>query len=221
MHDIHYKPLSGSDNIWSSICWLITHLSEANNSCLFFLFSESEDEDMTNVPKKSLQSFKEPDFYVCRKASQPVPFYTAPIANKLVGSHFNWSKTGLWKVHRIIKDSSVSISCISQCHLFLNASFPVYILQWVLQKGKYYQQTKKLERRPPMSLSIFYDWEKLLILCSRVLIYPWWISGGVSISKAKLDRLLPGQYLNNNIIEFGLKWCVHSQEVPSHHLRFI
>ncbi|PBK60348.1 hypothetical protein ARMSODRAFT_898133, partial [Armillaria solidipes] len=45
-----------------------------------------------------------------------------------------------------------------------------------------------------------------------VLIYPWWISGGVSISKAELDRLSPGQYLNDNIIEFGLKRYVHFLE---------
>ncbi len=104
-HDIHYKPLGGSDNIWSSICWLITRLSEANNSRLFFLFSESEDEDTTNVPENSQQSFKEPDSYACRKASQPVPFYTAPMANKPVGSHFGWSKTGLRKVYWIIRAS--------------------------------------------------------------------------------------------------------------------
>ncbi len=67
MHDIHYKPLGGSDNIWSSICWLITCLSEASNPHLFFLFSESEDED---TPENSPQSSEELDFYVCRKASK-------------------------------------------------------------------------------------------------------------------------------------------------------
>lgn len=105
MHDIHYKPLGGSDNIWSSICWLITRLQEANNPHLFFLFSESEDEDMTNVPENSLQSSEDPDFYACQKISQPVPFYTAPMGNKPVGSHFGWSKTGLWKGYQIIRTS--------------------------------------------------------------------------------------------------------------------
>ncbi|PBK60337.1 hypothetical protein ARMSODRAFT_1068680 [Armillaria solidipes] len=69
MHDTHYKPL------------------KPNNPRLFFLFSE-EDENTTNAPENSPQSSEEPDFRVCRKASQPVPFHRGPIAKKPVGSHW-------------------------------------------------------------------------------------------------------------------------------------
>ncbi|PBK59866.1 hypothetical protein ARMSODRAFT_1027064 [Armillaria solidipes] len=69
MHDTHYKPL------------------KPNNPRLFFLFLE-EDENTTNAPENSPQSSEEPDFHVCRKASQPVPFHRGPIAKKPVGSHW-------------------------------------------------------------------------------------------------------------------------------------
>ncbi|KAG7443142.1 cysteine proteinase [Guyanagaster necrorhizus] len=38
-----------------------------------------------------------------------------------------------------------------------------------------------------------------------VLVYPWGTTGGVNLSKSDLNRLRPGEYLNDNLIELGLK----------------
>ncbi|KAK0224389.1 hypothetical protein EDD85DRAFT_959521 [Armillaria nabsnona] len=38
-----------------------------------------------------------------------------------------------------------------------------------------------------------------------MLEYPWGISGGVSIKREDFDCLKPGVYLNDNLIEFGLR----------------
>ncbi len=39
-----------------------------------------------------------------------------------------------------------------------------------------------------------------------MLEYPWGITGGVSIKREDFDRLKPGVYLNDNLIEFGLRY---------------
>ncbi|KAK0188169.1 hypothetical protein F5146DRAFT_1141619 [Armillaria mellea] len=38
-----------------------------------------------------------------------------------------------------------------------------------------------------------------------ILVYPWGTTGGVNLSKSDLNRLKPGEYLNDNLIELGLK----------------
>ncbi|KAK0487323.1 hypothetical protein IW261DRAFT_1447250 [Armillaria novae-zelandiae] len=38
-----------------------------------------------------------------------------------------------------------------------------------------------------------------------ILVYPWGTTGGVNLSKSDLSRLKPGEYLNDNLIELGLK----------------
>ncbi|PBK94561.1 hypothetical protein ARMGADRAFT_1029630, partial [Armillaria gallica] len=38
-----------------------------------------------------------------------------------------------------------------------------------------------------------------------MLEYPWGITGGVSIKREDFNRLKPGVYLNDNLIEFGLR----------------
>ncbi len=39
-----------------------------------------------------------------------------------------------------------------------------------------------------------------------MLEYPWGITGGVSIKREDFDCLKPGVYLNDNLIEFGLRY---------------
>ncbi|KAK0217449.1 hypothetical protein EDD85DRAFT_797930 [Armillaria nabsnona] len=48
---------------------------------------------------------------------------------------------------------------------------------------------------------------------SRMLEYPWGITGGVSIKREDFDHLKPGVYLNDNLIEFGL-WLLQEQLGP-------
>ena len=51
---------------------------------------------------------------------------------------------------------------------------------------------------------------------SRILVYPFSGTGAVNVTRGDLKRLDPGQYLNDTIIEFGLK-CVdlhHSMGAP-------
>ncbi|SJK98941.1 uncharacterized protein ARMOST_02219 [Armillaria ostoyae] len=38
-----------------------------------------------------------------------------------------------------------------------------------------------------------------------MLEYPWGVTGGVGIKREDFDRLKPGVYLNDNLIEFGLR----------------
>ncbi|KAK0215209.1 hypothetical protein EDD85DRAFT_782653, partial [Armillaria nabsnona] len=38
-----------------------------------------------------------------------------------------------------------------------------------------------------------------------ILEYPWGVNGGVGIKGEDFDRLRPGVYLNDNLIEFGLR----------------
>ncbi|KAK0464630.1 uncharacterized protein EV420DRAFT_1638178 [Desarmillaria tabescens] len=38
-----------------------------------------------------------------------------------------------------------------------------------------------------------------------ILVYPWGTTGGVNLSKSDLNRLRPSEYLNDNLIELGLK----------------
>ncbi|KAK0238163.1 hypothetical protein EDD85DRAFT_790211 [Armillaria nabsnona] len=40
---------------------------------------------------------------------------------------------------------------------------------------------------------------------SQMLEYPWGITGGVSIKQEDFNHLKPGVYLNDNLIEFGLR----------------
>ncbi len=46
----------------------------------------------------------------------------------------------------------------------------------------------------------------LLTIPSRMLQYPWGITGGVGIKREDFDCLKPGVYLNDNLIEFGLRY---------------
>ncbi|KAK0201688.1 hypothetical protein DFS33DRAFT_1489562 [Desarmillaria ectypa] len=39
-----------------------------------------------------------------------------------------------------------------------------------------------------------------------ILVYPWGTTGGVNLSKSDLNRLGPSEYLNDNLIELGLKY---------------
>lgn len=39
----------------------------------------------------------------------------------------------------------------------------------------------------------------------RILVYPFSGTGAVNITKGDLRRLRPGEYLNDTLIEFGLK----------------
>ncbi|PBK62408.1 cysteine proteinase [Armillaria solidipes] len=39
-----------------------------------------------------------------------------------------------------------------------------------------------------------------------MLEYPWGVTGGVGIKREDFDRLKPGVYLNDNLIEFGLRY---------------
>lgn len=41
---------------------------------------------------------------------------------------------------------------------------------------------------------------------SRVLVYPFLGTGAVNITRGDLKRLDAGQYLNDTVIEFGLKY---------------
>jgi Ulp1 family protease len=38
-----------------------------------------------------------------------------------------------------------------------------------------------------------------------ILVYPQGLPGAVNITKADLKRLEPGEFLNDTLIEFGLK----------------
>lgn len=44
-----------------------------------------------------------------------------------------------------------------------------------------------------------------------ILVYPHGVPGAVNITNADMGRLDPGEFLNDTLIEFGLKW-VHSSE---------
>ncbi len=47
----------------------------------------------------------------------------------------------------------------------------------------------------------------LLTIPSRMLQYPWGVTGEVGIKREDFDHLKPGVYLNDNLIEFGL-WYI-------------
>ena len=47
--------------------------------------------------------------------------------------------------------------------------------------------------------------------CS-ILVYPASGTGAVNITRADLKRLEPGQYLNDTLIEFGLKYVAFGQD---------
>ena len=40
---------------------------------------------------------------------------------------------------------------------------------------------------------------------SSILVYPPGVAGAVNITNGDLDRLRPGEFLNDTLIEFGLK----------------
>jgi hypothetical protein len=44
------------------------------------------------------------------------------------------------------------------------------------------------------------------VVSVRILVYPPSGTGAVNITKADLNRLQPGEYLNDTLIEFGLKF---------------
>lgn len=43
---------------------------------------------------------------------------------------------------------------------------------------------------------------------TRILVYPQGVPGKVNITKADVARLEPGEFLNDSLIEFGLKYVV-------------
>ena len=47
-------------------------------------------------------------------------------------------------------------------------------------------------------------WPLLISFC-RILVYPPGQIGAVSITNGDLTRLAPGEFLNDTLIEFGLK----------------
>jgi len=52
--------------------------------------------------------------------------------------------------------------------------------------------------------------ESLLICRVRILVYPPSGTGAINITRADFNRLNPTEYLNDTLIEFGLKWVCTS-----------
>jgi Ulp1 family protease len=58
------------------------------------------------------------------------------------------------------------------------------------------------------------------LLC-RILVYPPSGTGAINITQGDLNRLEDGEYLNDTLIEFGLKWvsyfisCPHAQTLTA------
>ncbi|KAF9534465.1 hypothetical protein CPB83DRAFT_742404, partial [Crepidotus variabilis] len=47
----------------------------------------------------------------------------------------------------------------------------------------------------------------------RILSYPQGQPGAVNVTAGDLNRLEPGEFLNDTLIEFGLKYWLHQLEI--------
>ncbi len=80
--------------------------------------------------------------------------------------------------------------------------------------GRHDNQRAVHEHRPALTLtscecSFRHQLVSNILTLDRVLVYPFFGTGAVNVTRGDLKRLDPGQYLNDTIIEFGLK-SVHS-----------
>lgn len=52
------------------------------------------------------------------------------------------------------------------------------------------------------------------LTCYRLFVYPFTGYGGITVSKADEARLDDGEFLNDSIIDFYMKWLVYDPCVP-------